>query len=234
MKIRFRSNTILLCGDTHDYRRTLSIIQRKSNIDNFDILFLGDGGEGFFGKEQDAIWLQRISNEAKKRNIIFYCIRGNHTNPDVWDRKYQFTNLILVPDYSEAIFPNNKTALIVGGGISIDRFYRKVGVDYWPNEITHYQKINKQFDYLFSHDAPDNFNHSTQSLWNSPYKQLLLDDSKLFNDAKIQRNVIGQIVEDIKCKIMYSGHFHNSIKEEKNGIKYKCLDIEEISEFISI
>ena len=67
----------------------------------------------------------------------------------------------------------------------------------------------------------------------SPYQDFLRDDPDLFEDALDQRNVIGQIVEDIKCEWCFSGHFHNNVKEEKNGIKYQCLNIEELFIFDS-
>lgn len=231
--INFRSNSIILLGDTHDLRRTLHIIQRKENLDGQDIVFLGDGGEGFFEPQTDAVYLQKISDAAKKRDIRLFVIRGNHSNPDVWKRGYQFDNLFLVQDYTEAIFPNKKTALLVGGGISIDRPYRTLGFDYWDDEITPYVKQNKSFDIFFAHDAPDYFNHSTQSLWTSPYQKCLLDDADLFEDALDQRLVINQIVSDIHNGTLlfcFSGHFHNSFTGEKGNIFYRCLDIEELLE----
>lgn len=231
--INFRSNSILLLGDTHDLRRTFQIIQRKPNIDNFDIVFLGDGGEGFCGREHDEVYLKRINDECVKRNIFLYIIRGNHTNPIVWQRNYKFSNLFLVPDYTPAIFPNKKTALLVGGGISIDRSCREENLDYWSDENTIYVKQNKHYNYLFAHDCPNYFNHSTESLWSSPYQDFLRDDPDLFQDALDQRNVLGQIVKDIECKYAASGHYHNSTKEEKNGIKYQCLNIEELFLFDS-
>jgi hypothetical protein len=226
--INFRSDQILLIGDTHDLRRTHTIFQRKPNIDDFDSVFLGDGGEGFFGRETDEVYFKRINEECRKRNIRLFCLRGNHTNPEVWRRNYEFSNLFLVPDYTPATFPNGKMALLVGGGLSIDRFYRTEGLDYWKDEITVYQKTHQKFYYLFAHDCADYFNHSTESLKTSPYAPLLLNDPTLFRDALAQRRAIGDIVADIEPKYCFSGHFHNSIQEEKFGIKYRCLDIDEI------
>lgn len=226
--IKFRSNICVLLGDTHSLERTFHIVQRKPNLDNLDIIFLGDGGEGFCGREHDEVYLKRTSDECKKRNIFLYVIRGNHSNPEVWKRGYKFDNVLLVQDYTEAKFPNGKTALLVGGGISIDRSARREGLDYWTDEITQYIKQAKQFDFLFSHDCPDYFNHSTESLWSSPYQAFLRDDADLFEDAQNQRNVLGKIVKDVQCKFVASGHFHRSIIEEKFGIKYQCLNIEEL------
>lgn len=232
--IKFRNNSIILLGDSHDLRRLFIIVQRKPNIDNLDIVSVGDNGIGFCGREFDEVYLKRISDECKKRNIRLFVQRGNHDDPKIWtERNYQFSNLFLVPDYTPAIFPNNKTALLVGGGVSIDRSARREGLDYWSDEITPYIKQNQKFNCLFGHDCPDYFNNSTDSLWSSPYQQYLLDDADLLNDALDQRNVMGQIVSDIQCEFIFSGHYHSSVSEEKFGIKYRCLNIEELLEFDS-
>lgn len=226
--ITFNSNAILLWGDSHSVPSILSRINRKE-LNNFQILHLGDVGLGFRLLEKDEKDLHNINESCRERNIILYLLRGNHDDPDFWTkRKYSFSNLFLVPDYTEAEFPNGKTALLVGGGVSIDRFARKSGIDYWPNEITPYKKMEKKFNYLFSHDAPDYFNHSTGSLRTSPFSAFLKVDRDLEADALRQRQTIDMIVEDINPEKIISGHFHNRVQEEKFGIKYRCLDIDEI------
>lgn len=231
--IEFNSNKILLLGDCHGLRNVANIIRYKPNLDNRTILQIGDFGLGFCPKSADEKELGKINEDCKKRNILLYVQRGNHDNESFWLSSYNFSNLFLVPDYTEAIFPNGKTALLVGGGISIDRPVREVGRDYWPTEKTKYKKVNKKFDVLFSHDCPDYFNHNTESLLTSPYAAFLKMDRALYKDALDQRLVMNQIVEDINCKEIYSGHYHNSLQESVNSINYRCLDIEEIYEYNS-
>ncbi|MFM9825463.1 metallophosphoesterase [Flavobacterium sp.] len=233
MSISFKTNEILLWGDLHGLDRAIYILNSTLNIDNQTILMLGDFGLGFSSRENDDARLKKINILCIQRNILLYVISGNHDNKDFWRRGYEFSNLFLIKDYTPAIFPNKKTALLVGGGISIDRSSRREGLDYWSDEITIYVKQNEHYDYLFAHDCPNYFNNSTESLWSSPYQDFLRDDPDLFEDALDQRNVIGQIVEDIKCEWCFSGHFHNNVKEEKNGIKYQCLNIEELFIFDS-
>lgn len=229
MDIKFRSNQILLLGDTHSYKRTYMNLSFRENLDGFDIVFMGDGGEGVECDHSfDAHWLQKISNTCKKRDIRFFAIRGNHSDPSVWERGYKFDNLFLVPDYSFGIFPNGLKSLFVGGGISIDRTNRVEGYDYWSNENTIYSKIEEEIPILFCHDAPDYFNNPTNSLWGSRFQHFILDDAELLADCLIQREIIGKIVSDIKPKQIYGGHFHNSKSEELKGIKYRCLDINEL------
>ena len=231
MHIRFRHNSILLLGDTHSYQRTHYVISKTPNLNGLDIVFLGDGGEGFGSRTMDEVSLRKISLECEKRDVRLYCIRGNHSNPEIWGRGYGFSHLVLVPDYHTGIFPCGKRALRVGGGVSIDRTWRKSGLDYWPDEVTPYKKIGEKHDFLFAHDAPDYFNNDTASLRLGPFSKLLSDDPGLFDDCLEQRNVMARIVEDAEVKRCFSGHYHNSKKQLRNKIYYRCLDIEELLEF---
>jgi hypothetical protein len=229
MKVNFRSNQIWGLGDTHFYGGTFNAVN-VSKVKGYDVWFAGDGGEGYVSREADLKNLTIINQACVDNDVRLFCTRGNHTNPDVWNQKWVFSNLFLVPDYTEAVFPNGVTALIVGGAVSIDRFWRNRDgkIDYWADEITPYQKIDKKIDILLAHDAPDYFNHSTESLKISPWAKILEDDKTLFQDCLNQRNTINKLVEDIGARYCVSGHYHNSLTEQKNGINYRCLGIDEL------
>jgi len=225
MNFDLRENNVVLLGDTHSYRYIYGIITNRPALDGKDIIFLGDGGEDFPELPLHATLLQRINKQCKQRDIRLYWIRGNHSLPTIWTAGYEFSNLFLAPDYSTVTFPNGKKGLLVGGGISVDRITRVEGQDYWKYEITPYQKVEEKFTYLFSHDCPEYFNHSTDSLRGSRFSGFLRDDPTLLDEAFKQRLTLNKIVEDIKPKFIYSGHFHSSLSEEKFGIKYRCVDI---------
>lgn len=228
MTINFKSNFCILQGDSHGLRNIYWSIDKIPN--NSDLIHLGDIGLGFSTEESDLQNLTEINNRLINKNIRFFGLAGNHDNKKYWRNNHSFSNLFLIPDYTKAIFPNGKTALLVGGGISIDRFYRTEGKDYWKDEGTIYEKTNERFDYLFIHDAPDYFNHSTESIKRSSYSKLLDDDKDLFKDCLNQRNVISNIVQDTQPRFIFGAHFHNHVQEEKNGIKYRCLNIDELLE----
>jgi hypothetical protein len=229
--IQFRQNSCQLLGDTHSMGDTLAMLRRSGIRDNMDVVFLGDGGEGFNGRGYDERMLDEISKVCCQRNIRLYCIRGNHSNPSCWvgggyDRP---PSVFFVPDYTDGVFPNGTTCLMVGGGLSIDRYTRAEGIDYWAAEITIYQKMEKKYDILFSHDAPEHFNHSTASLKDTPYGPYLLVDHTLSEDCLLQRNVISQIAKDIECRHIFSGHFHNKVRQKIRGVEYRCLAICEVA-----
>ena len=231
MDIKFRNNSIKLIGDLHNVRLAYGLLKIHQEWEDVDIFQIGDLGAGFSTQLLDERALGLINTVCKSRNINFYAIRGNHDDPTLFQSNFSLSNLFLLPDYSTGTFPNGKTALLVGGGISIDRIARIEGKDYWKDEATTYHKTEKKFDILFSHDAPEYFNFSTDSLRCSHLKDYLLKDKTLLSDCLNQRNIINNIVADIECEYVCGGHFHNSLFQEKNGICYRCANINEVVDF---
>lgn len=226
--ITFKNDSIILLGDPHSLVKLKSAIKYKLNLDNYDVVCVGDVELGFGNRDSDESELRNINEACKKRNITLYIIRGNHDFKHMWERGYKFSNVFLIKDYTTAYFLNGLRALLVGGGISLDRISRFKGFDYDDDEATVYQKTDKKHEILISHDAPDYFNHPTDTLSISKYNHWLIKDYYLIKDCTYQRNVMERIVEDIDCKYIFSGHFHSSLREEKFGIKYRCLDILEL------
>jgi len=231
-QIKFKTTSVILLGDTHSLDVTYYIVKDTPNLDNKEIIQLGDFG--LLGKYYNLInGLYHINQVCKNRNIKLYIIRGNHDFKYFFDDSYLFSNLFFLPDYSFGLFPNGISCLFVGGGISLDRNHRCDGIDHCAQEATEYKKIDKKYNILFSHDTSDYFNNSTESLWSSPYQRYILEDLDLLQDCYNQRAVMGKIIEDIGCDFTASGHFHRSVIEKKNGIIYKGLDINELWMFDS-
>jgi DNA repair exonuclease SbcCD nuclease subunit len=202
--------------------------------DGYDVIGMGDHGFGF-GKASYAIdnaksHLDRINNLCKKLNITLYLIRGNHdaTYDEIW--KSEYSNVLLIKNSALGIFPNGKKVLFVGGGVSVDRYVRKEGNDYWKDEITPEFEINENCDIMFSHDCPEHFNHSTHSLPNH-YGWYCDRDVTLIDDCLKQRLHMTDIAKRANVKTCFSGHFHNNIRQQIDGVYYRCLDINELFEF---
>jgi DNA repair exonuclease SbcCD nuclease subunit len=232
-KYNFRKNTIILQGDTHDISVIYHTLNEKIPEGN-DYYQIGDGGWGFgnpsYSIDNAKSWLSRINNLCKKNNINCYLAPGNHDNPDVWRLPQSYSKVFLIQSGDIGIFPNNKKVLFVGGGISVDRCMRTNGVDYWVEEPTPTLQHLEKCDIMFSHDCPEYFNHSTNSL-GERFQWAIEKDPLLIEDCNSQRINMSNIVKDSGVKTIFSGHYHNAIRQEENNIYYRCLDINELFEF---
>lgn len=233
MHYTFRSDKIILIGDTHDTSVTYELLNTR--IPNgSDVVHIGDGGWGFgnpaYAIENALSWLDRINTLCVKLDIRLYHLRGNHDNPDsrIWDSKWP--NIFLIHTGDTVEFPNEKSVLFVCGGVSVDRYVRKEGESYWKGETTQPLDNVPKCDIMFSHDCPEYFNHPTISL-PEHYGWYVEKDITLMDDCLKQRNIMGDIVKQSEVKTIMYGHFHNDLKQEQNGVYARCLDISELFEF---
>jgi DNA repair exonuclease SbcCD nuclease subunit len=229
---KVRYNNVILIGDTHSTDITNQLLKKKIPS-GLDVVHIGDGGWGFgepsFAIDNAVAWAGILNKTCQNLNITLYHIIGNHDNPEVW-KFPNFSNLIFVQTGDVIEFHNGKKALCIGGGISIDRYTRKLGKDYWRDEVTPQLDEVTKTDYVFSHDAPEYFNHSSYTIpkhW-SWYNER---DVNLLDDAIAQRKVVEDIVKRSEAKLIIGGHFHNNIQQEIDGVKYRCLDINELYDF---
>ena len=228
-KYKFRSNTVVLMGDTHSTEITSKIVRIIEN--GSDVIHLGDNGLGF-GSESYALknaemWITMLNDLCLNKDIILYILRGNHDNPEVWNLS-SLSNVILVKDGEIAIFPNGKKALLTGGGISLDRCVRIKGESYWEDEITSDFEVKKA-DVIFSHDTSDAFNRITATLGDH-WGWYMARDKMLWADCYKQRNCMGDIIEKSGAKLIYYGHHHNDWREFVGGVRGQCVNIEEVLE----
>lgn len=231
---KFKNDTVILIGDTHSTSSTHDLLLRIP--DGNDVFHCGDGGWGFgnvsYALDNAKSWLDKINKLCQKLNIVLYHQIGNHDNPAVWELPPSWSNVILVKSGDIGIFPNGKKVIFIGGGVSVDRCGRTEGIDYWKDEVTPILKNIEKCDIMFSHDCPEYFNHSTTSL-GERFQWAIDRDPLLVDDCNCQRINMNNIVKDSGVNTIISGHYHNTIRDEVNGIYYRCLDINELYEFDS-
>jgi predicted phosphodiesterase len=225
----FRSNNIVLLGDTHDSYTTKEILQLRVS-DGSDVVHLGDVGLGFglmsYSVQNAKSWVQILNKACVELDINLYLTRGNHDAPWVWDFDNQ-SNVFFLKDGDVGVFPNGKRALLVGGGISVDRCNRKHNYDYWIDEPTNVIDNVEKCDIVFSHDCPEEFNHSTNTL-DGRFKWAIDKDPSLIEDCMKQRSYMSDIVRRSEANTIFYGHFHNNIKQTIDGVFGQCVDINEL------
>lgn len=229
MNHQFRDNKIITLGDTHNLNALLLIIKEKIPFKS-DVFHVGDVGIGS-SEQREIKMLNKINEVCVNNDIFLYLLRGNHDCPDFfWGHHVAFSNIVFVNDYDQLYFPNNKTALAVGGSISIDRCLRRVGETYWTNEASTIKEKLPKADFVFAHDCPNCAGLPTWSLSNK-YSRLVDVDKALIEDCNAQRGVMDEILKKVKPKRWVFGHYHFSQTIQAEGCLFRCLDINELREF---
>lgn len=232
-KHKFRQNEIIIQGDSHGLSWIRKALDRIP--DGTDWFHVGDVGVGFQTYDMDWQTLETINNLCYQRGVRFFAVRGNHDSPGWW-KNTQFSNLWLVPDYTEFEFPNGKTLLAVGGAFSIDRCMNIENVSWWKGELTPplVGGTNGFYDYIISHDCPSFVNKPSASLKHFgglPEKHRLAFGKDLIEEAEEQRQVMNGIFYSAQPKGWLYGHYHNDYKETKEGCDFRCFDINELDLF---
>lgn len=234
-QFHFRNNDVVLLGDTHSLATTRNIVKNTEYLFSLDLIHLGDVGIGF-GRREGAVEVSKkalvdINEICKDKDINFYVIRGNHdaTYPELWE---DMSNMFFIPQYAYGIFPNKKKALLLAGGISVDRLTRTDNYDYWKGEVSPFIEDIEPCDILLAHDAPEEFNNSSLSLRKS-FQWYCDKDTTLIDDCLKQRSNVSDIWKRSGATRVFSGHFHNNATAELDGTSYRCIDINELFFLIS-
>jgi len=192
-------------------------------------------GDIGFGFNKDGYYTQifdEFNEFCSKRNINIILIRGNHDDPSYFnDEKINYSNIKAVSDYS-VLQTKSLTILCVGGGLSIDRTWRKSEEIkrnryskskrykyYWEDEMPIFSKekldgLKEQgiiVDAIASHTAPSFCYPLAKEASFSWFRV----DNKLRDDLNTERGTMDSISNWFKdnkqpIKIWVYGHFHQS------------------------
>jgi predicted phosphodiesterase len=195
----------ILVGDIHGSFDRFNKICRKNPSDL--IIQLGD--YGLFDNEKDR-------NRRGMRNSKF--IRGNHDCPEVCRLKENYLG-----DYGIFLLDGIKI-FFISGADSIDKNFRKEGIDWWRDEQLSYEELNKALalyeaekpDVVLSHDAPARV-----------CKALI--GNKFIGGYGYESNATSQALDAMfeihKPKQWFFGHHHLKFSQEIEGTHFNCLDI---------
>lgn len=243
----------LITGDTHG-----QILSRLDNIDtekynpkDTAIIILGDAGINFYLNKTDQKNKRNINNTG----FTIYCVRGNHE-----ERPENLPNVVYTFDTNiknyviiESEYPNirylrdgydyqinGKTALVIGGAYSVDKWYRlnragvfdKLDPNYTNSKKTGWfpaeQLTSKEmgqielningnfYDVILTHTCPESW--EPRDLFLSGLDQSTIDKSmeKWLNVIKTQ----------IDWKIWLFGHYHDD-RLIRPGVEMYYKDIED-------
>lgn len=185
------------------------------------LILLGDCGFGF-----DPLLPRILDHLAEEADACLYCIRGNHDDPSFFTGEHDTGRLKLLPDYTPLTI-NGKCALCIGGGLSVDRIYRREGKNWWPSEILHadpqkLRSVTLPVDLLLSHTgpAPDGLPKLTEI---NP--GLFKRDTRLLDDIRNEQENCRRIGQAVRPADWLFGHFHLSASWRDATTRYTVLDV---------
>lgn len=204
---------IMVIGDTHgnlaDYRR---LVEKAGELGINKIFQAGDCGL-FPALPQYIGWLDDIQRISEKHNVQNYWIRGNHDDPDEWERTVHkwpsktgwgtLRSRIFLAPRVHYFKLNNARFLGVGGAVSIDKQYRlsserKPNTLWWPNEAISVADVdaveNRHIDVLISHEC-SNYTHFRGRMKSDP-------------DSESNRQRLDEIIRRATPDVHFHGHMH--------------------------
>ena len=230
--------TISFLGDIHgDFS---PIYRWNTHNENSFLIQVGDFGVGF-----SDVTPQRLANIDRvlgEGNNTVYVIRGNHDDPTWFNNstKDTYTHLKFVED-DTILEILGKKILCVGGGISLDRKFRKEGKNYWPGEPMVYDdKLesllpNNDIDIVVTHVMSNN----VHALGDSPFvREMCHDDTYLKRDMDKEQEELSKLFTTVasnirgtwgpKERMWFYGHYHESLRNKDQYFSYVVLTIDEL------
>lgn len=222
-------NRLFFVGDIHGSFYGLEDLIKNNNIENSCIVICGDVGLGFAPKLERAT-IKDLNAFLKKTNNNVIGIRGNHDNPSIFYEETYDSYFKSVPDYS-ILLTKFGNILCIGGAVSVDRLYRKIGnYSWWEDEGINQnfdpKSLEYQVDIVASHSSP----YGVFPFTNSPFlDQCIADDPNLITDLHIERSYLQKLFyllnSEHQLTHWYYGHYHNNARSKLDNCNFILLGI---------
>lgn len=170
------TDNVWFTGDIHGNIETLVWeIKERKRLRDCAVVVCGDIGLGFESPFHMYNRFRKLDDRLRELGVTIYMYRGNHDDPDYFNREYVETEgertyryysmsdrIKTVSDYTVIRTPRHGI-LCVGGAVSIDRVKRIEGISYWPDEnvkecpegfLKMLKEKHIEIDVLATHTAP--------------------------------------------------------------------------------
>lgn len=219
------NTTCSLMGDIHGKTEELEKFLRSRSEES--LILLGDCGFGFVPN-----YVEIMEKMARENGNHVYCLRGNHDNPSVFKNPPPGEWLHILPDYTELLI-QGKRCLAIGGGVSVDRTFRREGKNWWSDETIRWDRerveaLAGKIDILLTHAGL--LPPSVKPLRNEN-PGLFDRDRELHTDLVQERWLFLDLIEKLEPLEWFFGHFHVSETwKVNNRTLCRALAINEIIE----
>lgn len=245
---------VLVCGDIHgNFKGIVYKLCIQYGLKDTLLIVAGDCGFGFEKPGYYETVYNQVAGRLRKANNWVVFVRGNHDDPSYFaEEKVSHERWRCVPDYS-VVRACGRNVLCVGGATSLDRKMRKATngrlrlyghaetAVWWEDEAPVFSPESIEatpedirIDAVVTHTAPSFCElQSKQGL-----KSWAVMDPSLIWDTDQERQVMDEIFSCLRehkhpVEHWYYGHFHQSWRGEREGIRFAMLDIEEFLEIPS-
>ena len=203
-------------GDKHGtLTRIWRFIKEYDLGSESNIIICGDVGIFWNTDQRDAKYWMRIYEE-ECNGVNLYWIDGNHENFNIIDswhcnnsEPYKLSEHIYYCPRGLSMMLNDKKALFMGGADSIDKFMRKEGISWWPQEqITeeNIKDIKGHYNYVFTHCC-------NYSLFNNNRAYLCTHGDNAWRDVNHTSEImLDKLFNNITYDKHYFGHYHTFVK----------------------
>jgi DNA repair exonuclease SbcCD nuclease subunit len=233
--MEFNRHKVYVLGDIHGafywFTKTL---KTSFTMQNCVLIQVGDFSIGFSKLMNELANLEEINRICKDKNIDLLIIRGNHDNPKYWGIDApRFSNVFLINDYSYHTI-NGKKYFFLGGAISVNKITLKEGIEWWKEEEVN-QKYDlstlSEVDVAITHTAPDYcYPHGINEFVNGYCKVTKGLKTELIQERKFMNLVL----DKVKPKYHYYGHFHDMktlfLNHPWGTCEHTLLDVNEFTE----
>lgn len=220
----YSPDRIGVAGDWHaNTLYALDALDYFANREIKHIVHLGDFGYNFEYKK----YLKPLNDLLQENGQHLWFVDGNHEN-QIELYKYKFaadqtrplTDRITHLPRGFRWTWSGTSMLALGGAFSIDKSVRVPGIEWWPEEEINWDEAERtanggHADIMFTHDCPAGVD--IPDIRRNP----LGLPAHVLNQANNHRNLLRQVVDAVKPKKLYHGHYHTKYESKLYGDDYE-------------
>lgn len=217
---------VLLAGDWHGNTGWAETCLRTAADSGCEaVLQLGDFGL-WPGRADE--YLDRLDSAAGAAGVRLVWIDGNHEDHDALDRWRSGVDLADPVAMREHVAWAGRGSRwtwsgrrfgALGGAVSIDRFLRRPGVNWWPQEKVTAADVERlgdgPLDVLATHAAPGAVTFTVPPRLRLP--------ASIIADAREVRTLLDGAVAATGAGLVVFGHHHMRVRSEAAGVRYEGL-----------
>lgn len=157
----------------------------------------------------------KLQGVKSKDTKVYWC-DGNHE--DHWhlrDNTVDYPGVKYMPRGSVLTLPDGRVVMFMGGAESVDKDQRRLGFDWFPEEVISLSDLDRAMEYkgkvdiIISHTCPREFIVGTKT-------------SGKISDPS--RHALSYLLEHFKPSQWFFGHWHKSQHGRHNDTVWQALD----------